>query len=625
MISYSNNNILTDNNASSNFVGIYLGHAVNNTLMNNTANSNTFNGISLIGSNDNTLINSTTNSNGYAILLGTSDNNTFTNTTVSSNDNGIFLERSKYSIFSNSTISSNGYSFAVEGSELGHFLHDIDQTNQIDGKPVYYWVNASDAQIPSDAGLVCVVNSMNITVRDIGLTNEYDCVLFAYTSNSTIQNITVSENNYGVHLLSSSNNVLDNITASNNDQYGIYLSSSSNYNTLTNNLANSNAGTGIRIRDSINGILTGNHAIGNGNYGFDAVVNSTDLVVTDVVLTNSSAQVSFVTDASDIRVRGIETSSAAFPGKTNVNGYVNITRSDGQYLDTTFSYNDSVMSSNDESTVSLFRLSGSDWIEVPDALLNTTGNYVSANISEFGTFGLFRTSESSDSGVSSISGGSSVAARVRSQGTITDLHVNEDGEITAETVVKSSDDKTTITLEKGTIALDPYGNPVDKIIVTVPASLPSDVPADVVNSGLYFDFGPSGTTFNKDVMITIDFDPDEFEDKAPIIYTYISEGGWIAMETTVDWESGKATAMISHFSLYALFKIDAVVEDTVAVVEDTVVEVIEENTDVSILLEEGEPVVDGNNFSYIFWISILGFVLVLGIVLMKKQKDSGGL
>ncbi|CAD7774989.1 MAG: Periplasmic copper-binding protein (NosD) [Candidatus Methanoperedenaceae archaeon GB50] len=63
----SSNNVLTNNNASENYdCGIYLGGSSNNVLMNNTANSNNWGGIYLWGSsNNNTLTGNTANSNNY--------------------------------------------------------------------------------------------------------------------------------------------------------------------------------------------------------------------------------------------------------------------------------------------------------------------------------------------------------------------------------------------------------------------------------------------------------------------------------------------------------------------------------------------------------------------------------
>ncbi|WP_259370135.1 NosD domain-containing protein [Methanococcoides orientis] len=716
----SNNNTLTNSNASFNDFGIVVASTTNNTLINSNASSNYF-GIILESTTNNTLINSNASSNDYyGIALDSTTDTTLNNNTANSNDFGIYIYDSSNNTLTNNAMSSNNHNFGIDGENLEDLINDIDSSNQVDNKPIYYWTSRSDKKVSSDAGAVYVINSTNITVKDIELANGYNNVLLAYTNNSTIQNVTTSEGNNGVKLIFSNFNTLDDITATSNDYYGIYLYDSSNniltnntassndrgiylrdsnnntlnnndassndyygiyiYNSnnhiLNNNTANNNSNTndyelssmsldsvitpnrpssslyedhirdyrdntvsfneldsislnsvfsttskssstsyGIRVVSANNITFTENNAIGNGDYEFYAS-SSENVTVDGLVLTNNSAQVSFTSDLYYIGISGDDENSIALSGKTNVNGYVTITRSDD--LNVTFLYDDSEMSSAGEASLTLYSLVSSEWIAVPNSSLNKTDNYVSANLTESGTFGLFKIAESSSSSPSSPgSNDGSVAARVRAQGTVTDLPVNGDGEVTDESIVKSSDTKTTLTLSKGTITTDPSGNPVNKIIVTVPASLPADTPADVINSGLYYDFGPSGTTFSKDVMITIEFDPEDFGGRAPTIYTYTSEDGWISLETTVDWENGIATAMTRHFSFYALFGNDA--EE----VEDQTVETPEVNTGSTVIVGEETPIQNSNS-SPLYWIIGIGIILMLGIVVVKKQKDGGG-
>jgi parallel beta-helix repeat protein len=168
------------------------------------------------------------------IYFGT-DHCNISDNIVSNNHCGICLLDSSSNTFVNNRMSENGYNFGVDGYSLSHYVQNIDTSNTVDGKPIYYWVNQTDRQIPSDAGFVGVVNGTNITVIDLTMTNNGEGVLFVYTENSRIENVTVSDNKLGIYLRSSSNNTLTDNTASNN-HYGIYLMDSSN-NTLTDNTA----------------------------------------------------------------------------------------------------------------------------------------------------------------------------------------------------------------------------------------------------------------------------------------------------------------------------------------------------------------------------------------------------
>jgi parallel beta-helix repeat protein len=196
-------------------------------------------------------------------------------------------------------MSGNTYNFGVTSyhdSERIHdkhsyYTHKIDASNTVDGKPIYYWVNQQDQEIPDDAGYVGVVNCTNITVRGLTLTNNDQGVLFVCTNNSRIENVNVSNTNYGIILLEScdnnlltentadsnrhggistrysSNNTLTNNIASSNNDHGICLSSSSDNNTLLNNTASNNSGNGIYLVGSSNNNITNNIINSNSNYG----------------------------------------------------------------------------------------------------------------------------------------------------------------------------------------------------------------------------------------------------------------------------------------------------------------------------------------------------------------------
>ncbi|MCD4766659.1 MAG: right-handed parallel beta-helix repeat-containing protein, partial [Methanosarcinales archaeon] len=287
----SSNNTLTSNNCSNNYYGIRLYESSDNTLTSNTASSNNYYGIYLEDSSDNTLANNTASNNNYGIWLDYSSNNTLANNTASSNNNyGIYLCSSSNNTLANNTASSNNYNgiylyyssnntltgntmsgnmhnFGVYGSSPSEYIQSIDTSNTVDGKPIYYWVDPKDKQIPSDAGFVGVVNGTNITVRDLRLTNNSHGVLFANTRNSRIGNVTASSNDCGIQLKYSSNyNTLTGNTVSDNHGNGVCLCSSSN-NTLESNTANLNSKRGIHLYYSNNNTLESNTANLNDNRG----------------------------------------------------------------------------------------------------------------------------------------------------------------------------------------------------------------------------------------------------------------------------------------------------------------------------------------------------------------------
>jgi len=221
--------------------GIYVSSGRSNTITNNICNSNHYHGISVWSSSDNTISDNTCNSN---------------------NNYGIRLARSGNNILTNNTMSGNTYNFGVSGASLPEYNQNIDTSNLVDGKPIYYWVNQQDNQIPAGAGFVGLVDCEKIAVRDLTLTKNGEGVLLAFTENSSIENVNASNNEYGLKLWNSNNNTATNNNANSNKKHGIYMISSSN-NTLANNTVNSNAERGIWLESSCNNTITKNSVNSN--------------------------------------------------------------------------------------------------------------------------------------------------------------------------------------------------------------------------------------------------------------------------------------------------------------------------------------------------------------------------
>lgn len=71
----------------------------------------------------------------------------------------------------NSGFSVWGYGY------LTNYIQHIDTSNTINGKPIYYWVDKQNEQIPSDAGYVGIVNCDNITVKNLNLSKNGEGLL----------------------------------------------------------------------------------------------------------------------------------------------------------------------------------------------------------------------------------------------------------------------------------------------------------------------------------------------------------------------------------------------------------------------------------------------------------------
>ena len=110
---------ISGNNASENGFGIFLVSSNNNTITNNYASNNEVTGIGLSENSRSNIItgnNASYNMGGAGIALANSGNNTLRNNLMSDNYHNLDAE---------------GFSY----SELDN---DIDTSNLVDGKPIYY-------------------------------------------------------------------------------------------------------------------------------------------------------------------------------------------------------------------------------------------------------------------------------------------------------------------------------------------------------------------------------------------------------------------------------------------------------------------------------------------------------
>jgi parallel beta-helix repeat protein len=105
---------------------------------------------------------------------------------------------------------NNESNFGVWGNELSNFMHSIDVSNLVNGKPIYYLVNQKDLVINSathpQVGYLALINCTNVTVEGLTLTNNGEGLLLAHTSNSRITDNSITNNDWGIGLSSSLNN-----------------------------------------------------------------------------------------------------------------------------------------------------------------------------------------------------------------------------------------------------------------------------------------------------------------------------------------------------------------------------------------------------------------------------------
>jgi parallel beta-helix repeat protein len=251
--------------------GIQLWHSGGHNISNNIISDNSWCGINLELSTGNYIVDNLITKNkatawwgGVGIHLQTlSRINQIIGNIVSNNNWGIVLTASDSNTLRNNKLINNNYSLKVE-----HFFdNDIDTSNTINEKPVYYLSNRKDLIVDPltfpEIGYLGIIKSENITIRNLKLTNNGQGILLAYTNNSFIRNLEIANNQIGLHLYYSNGNLIEKCTIANNQAEGILIDHS-NGNIIRANM----------VMDNSYGIGTGSGNKGNLIYHNNFINNT---------------------------------------------------------------------------------------------------------------------------------------------------------------------------------------------------------------------------------------------------------------------------------------------------------------------------------------------------------------
>lgn len=316
---------LTDNVVENNFYGIYLNSSSDNTLKNNTLDNNTYN-LEVDGTESAHFINIIDDSNrvngkkvhyllnqknldvnpssyhdigylalincinvtaqdlslrgnGNGILLVNTQNSNLINNKVSGCAEGIRLLNSQENTLRNNRLNGNLYNFWVQNK----FINDIDVTNTVNSKPIYYWINQHDRTVPTDAGFVALINCSDITIANLQLSENWQSLILSATTNSSITKNQISNSYFGIKLEASNHNSIsqngiinctqaiasseskNNLIIENelsHNQFGAYLNTS-NFNTISKNTITNNTACGLQFTASNNSTVSQNQVNNN--------------------------------------------------------------------------------------------------------------------------------------------------------------------------------------------------------------------------------------------------------------------------------------------------------------------------------------------------------------------------
>jgi len=187
-----------------------------------------------------------------SVLLRDAERSRLINNTITGESVGILVYSSGRSFFRNNTIrGSSRSSFLVEGrTYVDDYFIDIDSTNTVDGKPIWYLVNRKDLVVSPETfpsiGYLGIIDSTNITVQDISVSDNWQGLLLAGVTDSTVKNMTSRNNTYGIDLFWSRNNTIGWNKLINGDNDGIRLFGST-HNFVGHNEISGYENPGIRL------------------------------------------------------------------------------------------------------------------------------------------------------------------------------------------------------------------------------------------------------------------------------------------------------------------------------------------------------------------------------------------
>jgi parallel beta-helix repeat protein len=286
MVSSSFNNITNNDIVTNIGDGIHISSGGENYIEDNTILDNSDYGVFIDGTTNNFILNNHLSNNKYGILLSSCSSNTLESNAMI--NNGVF----------------------VLGNFLFHFnMHNIETTNTVNGKPIYYWKNETSGEIPTDAGQIIIVNSSNIIIKNQDLANSYVGIQLGFSSNNLLYENNVSNNLYGIYLIySNANNIINN-TVDLNFQTGLFVGfsngnnisgneihsnngnglslSESNDNNITRNNMSLNLHNGLALHNSWRNDITENNIFTNQNYGIDIKSSQNNQIYHNNIINNA--------------------------------------------------------------------------------------------------------------------------------------------------------------------------------------------------------------------------------------------------------------------------------------------------------------------------------------------------
>jgi len=259
---------LHNNEISQANTGILLENSHKNHLLFNQVKSST-RGLALKGSRENEIrANKTLANQAEGITLEFSDQNELVGNQSERNGLGLAIVSSNTNTLRANRLDRNPHSLRVWGDAPGQFVHDIERSNTIDGRPVYYLVGEKEITIGSrdQPGFVALINSERITVEGVTLSNGAEGIVIVNTQNSKLQNNVLLNTVLGIYVWNSRQIEISGNRIERAEESGITVLGSPGIRVLKN-LVLASGSHGVLLQNSSENELKGNQIEGNRESG----------------------------------------------------------------------------------------------------------------------------------------------------------------------------------------------------------------------------------------------------------------------------------------------------------------------------------------------------------------------
>jgi parallel beta-helix repeat protein len=262
-LSSSPNSYILENEVKGSSTGITIWNSDNCELSNNNVSDNQY-GIRCSDSWDVLIMRNNITENYWGMYIDYSPNINITENTVSFQTiYGIYLYGTEQAEMTLNVFINDGL-FLRGWDVLAYNTHDISVNNMVNGKPMYYYKNATNIDIEGiPVGQLIIANCTDFDVSNVEIDYTDVGIQIAYSSNINVTASTISNNYHGIYSLYTSNNKIigSNITANSLDGIHLYYS---NDDFISANYIFSNSRFGIYILDSSFTNLTNNIFVKDG-------------------------------------------------------------------------------------------------------------------------------------------------------------------------------------------------------------------------------------------------------------------------------------------------------------------------------------------------------------------------